>query len=101
MHVVQLLMTEKMECFDIKSSVRGYHIYKDIWEASVGEELPCQRKNGNCANPFAVAKFLAKYFNSSKNSVSASVLGYLHLLQRDLRYQPINRSKCFGSLAEL
>jgi len=53
-------MTEKMECFNIKSCVRGYHVYEDIWDASVGEELPCQRENGNCANPFAVAKFLAK-----------------------------------------
>ena len=31
------------------------HIYKDIWEASVGEELPCQRESGNRADPFAVA----------------------------------------------
>ena len=35
--------------------MRGYHIYKDIWEASVGEELPCQRESGNRADPFAVA----------------------------------------------
>ena len=30
-------------------------MYKDIWEASVGEQLPCQRENGNRADPFAVA----------------------------------------------
>ena len=35
--------------------MRGYHIYKDIWEANVGEELPCQRESGNHADPFAVA----------------------------------------------
>ena len=35
--------------------MRGYHIYKDIWEASIGEELPCQREGGNHADPFAVA----------------------------------------------
>ena len=34
--------------------MRGYHVYKDIWTASVGEELPCQRENGNPADPFAV-----------------------------------------------
>ena len=39
----------------MESCVRGYHIYKDIWEASVGEELPCQRESGNRADPFAVA----------------------------------------------
>ena len=39
----------------MESCVRGYHAYKDIWEASVGEELPCQREIGNRADPFAVA----------------------------------------------
>ncbi len=45
----------KMERFAFESCVRGYHVYKDIGEASVGEELPCQRENGNHADPFAVA----------------------------------------------
>ena len=35
--------------------MRGYHIYSDIWEASVGEQLPCEREAGNGADPFAVA----------------------------------------------
>ena len=35
--------------------MRGYHVYKDIWATVVGEELPCQREDGNRANPFAVA----------------------------------------------
>ena len=39
----------------MESCVRGYHAYKDIWETSVGEELPCQRVIGNRADPFAVA----------------------------------------------
>ena len=33
---------------------RGYHVYKDNWEASIGERLLCQCENGNCADPFAV-----------------------------------------------
>ena len=28
--------------------------HKDIWGASIEEQLLCQRENGNCANPFAV-----------------------------------------------
>ena len=28
-----------METFEFVSAVRGYHIYKDIWEPSVGEKL--------------------------------------------------------------
>ena len=44
-----------MERFSVESCVRGYHVYKDIWIACVGEELPCQRENGNPTDPFAVA----------------------------------------------
>ena len=33
-----------MEKFSIESCVRGYHIYSDIREASVGEQLPCERE---------------------------------------------------------
>ena len=29
--------------------MRGYHIYSDIWEASVGEQLPCEREAGKRA----------------------------------------------------
>ena len=35
--------------------VQGYHIYKDLWDASIGEELSCQRKAKNYTDPFAVA----------------------------------------------
>ena len=35
--------------------MRGYHAYKDIWTAVVGEELPCQREVGNRVDVFAVA----------------------------------------------
>ena len=44
-----------MEKYSIDSCVRGYHVYRDIWEASVGEQLPCEREGGNGADPFAVA----------------------------------------------
>ena len=29
--------------------MRGYHIYSNIWEASVGEQLPCERETGKRA----------------------------------------------------
>ena len=34
---------------------RGYHVYKEVWDALVGEELPCRRDLGNPQDPFAVA----------------------------------------------
>ena len=35
--------------------VRGYHVYKDIWDAVVGDELQCIRETSNRHDPFAVA----------------------------------------------
>lgn len=39
----------------IKAMVRGYRVYKEIWYATVGEELSCVREVENYRNPFAVA----------------------------------------------
>ena len=41
--------------FSVEAMVRGYHVYKDIWAAVHGEELPCQRELGNRVDVFAVA----------------------------------------------
>ena len=34
--------------------IRGYHVYSDIWNAVIDEELPCAKEFGNLADPFAV-----------------------------------------------
>ena len=39
----------------VEAMVSGYHTYKDIWAAVLGEELPCQREIGNRVDTFAVA----------------------------------------------
>ena len=33
-----------MELCESSSCVRGYHIYKDIWDVVIGEELQCERE---------------------------------------------------------
>ena len=43
-----------MMCFCYNSVVRGYHVYRYIWEASHGELLNCERETGNTFDPFAV-----------------------------------------------
>ena len=45
----------RMESYSIHTSVRGYHVYKDVWEAALGQLLPCQREPGNTHDPYAVA----------------------------------------------
>ncbi len=47
-------MTERAS-FSVEAMVRGYHAYKDIWTAVVGEDLLCQRERANPRDQFAVA----------------------------------------------
>ena len=37
------------------SCVRGYHIYRSIWDPSLGETYPCERELDNEYDKFAVA----------------------------------------------
>lgn len=41
--------------FVVESMVRGYHVYQENWNATVGEELVCRRETGNVLDAFAVA----------------------------------------------
>ena len=45
-----------VHAFAVGSVVRGYHKYKDIWNAPAdGRELPCERELGNPRDMSAVA----------------------------------------------
>ena len=37
----------------------GYHIYISIWDAVIGEELPCERETGNKRDRYVVAVITA------------------------------------------
>ena len=41
--------------FTIDSCVRGHHVSKEFWTPEVGEELACQREEGNPNDVYAVA----------------------------------------------
>ena len=41
--------------FTVSAMIRGYHVYKEVWNAEVNEELLCEREVGNCSDTFAVA----------------------------------------------
>ena len=41
--------------FIFESMVRGYHVYKHVWDANIGETLPCEVESGNASDPHAVA----------------------------------------------
>ena len=44
-----------METFELDSSVRGYHVYREVWNAVYGEELQCVREPTNAADRYAIA----------------------------------------------
>ena len=43
-----------MESFELYSVVRGYHVYRDVWEPSVGEKLVARGEFDNRFDKFAV-----------------------------------------------
>ena len=40
---------------EVACCVRGYHIYKDIWQGSIGDTLVCERQLSNLKDRYAVA----------------------------------------------
>ena len=43
------------ELLQRRCCVRGYHIYGEVWEASLGDDLTCEREPDNAADRYAVA----------------------------------------------
>ena len=44
-----------MALYEIESCMCGYHVYKDIWTAMIGEDLLCERKPFNDVDRYAIA----------------------------------------------
>ena len=44
-----------MEKFFERNCIRGYHVYKKVWAATVGEALMCEREPKNSSDRYAVA----------------------------------------------
>ena len=70
---ITFVITSRMDNCDeedsttISSCVRGYHVYNQIWNPSVGDGLDCQQDSTNTNDCYAVylpigALCFAKYF---------------------------------------
>ena len=44
-----------METFEIAACIRGYHVYRAVWIAAVGQVFPCERETTNSSDRYAVA----------------------------------------------
>ena len=79
-----------MESFVLSSAVRGYHVYRDVWEPSVGEKLVARREFDNQFDKCAVKVLngeetvghlpreysrIAWYFLACGGSISVQVSG--------------------------
>ena len=51
--------------FSLNSAIRGYHIYKSIWNPAIGDVLICKRESGNDNDRFAVAVILLEAVSES------------------------------------
>ena len=52
---MELSHGRKMYSFSLTTAVCGFHIYKDVWEPTIGEVLSCERDIGNSHDTFTVA----------------------------------------------
>ena len=53
----------------IEAMVRGYHVYKEIWCAAVGDELSCMREVENYRDPFDVAASITRFTSALADSM--------------------------------
>ena len=51
----QAVMSTTGESYMVRSVVRGYHLYKQIWSGTVGQRLHCQQEVGNTHDPYVEA----------------------------------------------
>jgi len=39
--------------FTLVSCIHGFHVYKDIWDPSLGKSIRCEREDRNSQDPYA------------------------------------------------
>ena len=49
---------------EVDRCVHGYHVYKDMWDAAIGEELYCRPERNNTKDQYAVAVVKDDYVRS-------------------------------------
>ena len=43
-----LIRSDKMNSYTVGTVVQSYHMYKEVWDAAVGQALPCQQECSAC-----------------------------------------------------
>ena len=63
-------MTEMASSLSVPAVIRGYHVYKEIWDAEFNEELACEREVGNRRDTFIVYSYEKGLRNSGPCALS-------------------------------
>jgi hypothetical protein len=46
--------------YNFNSSIRGYHVYKNVWKYEIGDKLICEREENNPNDKFSVKLVLQR-----------------------------------------
>ena len=83
---------EEMACEKEMACVRGYHVYKDIWAAAIGEVLVCSREPTNIGKTFVV-----KLYSRRITVLSVSAMNTALCIQKKKNCAlPGNRTRVAG-----
>ena len=47
--------SQKMEMYEVDSCVRGHHVFRGIWNPTIGKQLVCKREASNTQDVYVVA----------------------------------------------
>ena len=45
------------DCLTLSTAVRGYHVYKDIWSPTTGDEFVCKHEENNSHDAYAMGAY--------------------------------------------
>jgi len=64
--------------FTLVSCIRGYHVYTDVWDPSLGESVKrCKREDKNPQDPYAARSF---------DILASGIWSFITLTTRNYRY---------------
>ena len=76
------------DSFTIEAMIRAYHVYSDIWNATIDEELLCAKEFGSLADPFAIADSIASYTCAGKEFSQVLIFAHVAHVRNMRKFAP-------------
>ena len=68
----------RMESYSVESVVRGYHVYKEIWDGHLQQVLSVSVLKDSCHRPHSPCYIVSLLLLSSKKTLHCQVIGSRH-----------------------